>query len=209
MREKEQTVSVWDPLVRICHWGMVFGVSLAFLAEDDFMFLHVLAGHLILGLVVFRLVWGVVGPRHARFYTFVRGPRRILSCVRSILKGKPEHYVGHNPAGGGMVVAILLVLLLTVFLGMAAYDTKEFHGILWPMTAGLGMGVVKLLGFLHELFANLLLILVVLHVTGVLVATLQHRENLVKSMFTGRKRAPLTLGIVILGMTLISRSMPL
>ncbi|MBF0153059.1 MAG: DUF1924 domain-containing protein [Magnetococcales bacterium] len=201
MHTHEQTVSVWDPLLRLCHWGLVLGVILAFVTEDEVMFLHVMAGYWILGLVIFRLVWGFMGPGHARFSTFVRGPRQILAYMRSILGGRPEHYLGHNPAGGGMAIAILMVLSLTVILGMAAYDSKEFSGFLWPMTFGLGIGTVKLLTFLHEIFATLLLFLVGLHLVGVLVASLQHRENLIKSMLTGRKRAPLSLAwLLILGM---------
>ncbi|MBF0135346.1 MAG: DUF1924 domain-containing protein [Magnetococcus sp. DMHC-1] len=200
-QDQEAGIVVWDPLVRIFHWGLVLMVTLAFLTEDDFMFLHVLAGYLILGLVIFRLIWGVMGTYHARFQTFVHGPRRILGYLSTILRGQPEHHVGHNPAGGGMVVAILLVLLVTALLGMATFAAKEFQGPVWLLAAGLGTMTVKTLETLHELFANLLLILVALHVTGVVVAMVQHRENLLKSMFTGRKRAvPVPAMILILGL---------
>lgn len=181
-------VKVWDPLVRLFHWTLVGAFTLAYLSEDDFQNLHVYAGYTVGGLIVFRLLWGFVGTRHARFGDFVRSPSEIAAYLKSLLGGSPRHYLGHNPAGGAMVIALLVSLLFTVATGLMAYGA-EGHGPLAPWVWTWGVGGEEAFEEAHEFFANLTVLLVVVHVAGVLVSSLLHGENLVRAMITGRKAA--------------------
>jgi cytochrome b len=181
-------VRVWDPLLRIFHWALAASFAVAFVAEDDFLSLHVRAGYLILGLVLFRMVWGFVGPRHARWSDFVRPPAEITAYLWDALRFRATRHLGHDPAGGAMVLALLLSLLATGLSGLALYGAQELSGPLaftWQAVPAAGAHVLE---DVHEVLANLTLLLVVLHLAGVALASLQHRENLVKSMVTGYKR---------------------
>ncbi len=181
-------VRVWDPLVRIFHWSLVAAFATAFIVEDDLLGVHVWAGYLVLMLIAVRLVWGVIGTRHARFTDFVRGPRQVLGYIRDALRFHAPRYLGHNPAGGAMVVALLLLVGLTGLTGMALYGAQELSGPLAPLMAGAGPAMGEVLEETHEVLANLTLGLIVLHVAGVIFSSLAHRENLVGAMINGRKR---------------------
>jgi cytochrome b len=170
-------VKVWDPLVRVLHWTLVVAFAVAFATGDEVMVLHRWAGYTILGIVAVRLVWGVVGTRHARFTDFVRGPSAVKAYLKGLIAGRPKHYVGHNPAGGAMVLALVAGLLLTAGTGLLADR---------PGAAA------EVFEDVHEVVANLMLALVGAHVLGVLVSSVLHRENLVRAMITGFKRAPTT-----------------
>ena len=185
------TIKVWDPLVRIFHWTLVAGFFVAYLTEDDFMTLHVWAGYLVGGLVAFRIVWGFIGPKHARFSDFVRPPGEVIAYLKAELAGRARRYLGHNPAGGAMVVALLLSLVLTVVTGLITYGGAECAGPLASYFCGAGEILDELGEEVHEFFANLTLLLVVLHVAGVILSSRLHGENLVHAMFTGRKPASL------------------
>jgi len=183
--QNDDRVKVWDPLVRVFHWTLVTAFAVAFLTEDEWLDLHVLAGYTVLGLVGVRLAWGVVGTRHARFGDFVRGPSVVLGYARDVLRGRARRYLGHNPAGGAMIVALLVFLALTVLTGLFAYGASELAG---PF-AGM-FGDPRWVGPLeeaHELLANLTLLLAGVHVAGVVASSLLHRENLVRAMVTGTK----------------------
>jgi len=181
-------VRVWDPLVRIFHWSLVAAFATAFIVEDDLLGVHVWAGYLVLILIGVRLVWGVIGTRHARFTDFVRGPRQVLGYIRDALHFHAPRYLGHNPAGGAMVVALLLLVGLTGLTGMALYGAQELSGPLAPLMAGAGGEMGEVLEETHEVLANLTLGFIVLHVAGVLFSSLAHRENLIGAMINGRKR---------------------
>ena len=168
------TVKVWDPFVRFFHWSLVAGFVVAYATGDEIEKVHVAAGYTIAGLVAARIVWGLIGPRHARFSNFVRCPRGVLSYLRDVALLRAPRYLGHNPAGGAMIVALLAALIGTCTTGYMM-TTDAYWGAKWVE------GV-------HELFANLTVGLIVAHVLGVLVASFEHRENLVASMITGRKR---------------------
>ena len=180
-------VKVWDPLVRIFHWSLVSAFFIAYFTEDDFMDLHVYAGYLIGGLIVFRLVWGFVGEGHARFTDFVQQPREVWAYVKSILTRHPRRYLGHNPAGGAMVIALLISLVMTTVSGLAIYGADESAGPLAASLAGTSDFWTDVLEEMHEFFANATLALVFFHVMGVLMASFHHKENLVKSMVNGMK----------------------
>jgi cytochrome b len=187
----DKQIKVWDLLVRIFHWSLAFCFLLAYITEDHFMSLHALAGYVIGGLIVFRLIWGFIGTRHARFSDFYYPPATIIAYLKSVISFKAEHYIGHNPAGGAMVFALLISLALTVLTGFAAYGAEQASGPMAGVMASMPHAVGKAVEEVHEFFANFTLLLVILHVVGVLLASFQHSENLVRSMLTGRKQSPL------------------
>jgi len=180
-------VKVWDPWVRISHWGLAVAFMVAWVtSEDDFADLHVLAGYTVLALVALRLVWGVVGTRHARFASFVRGPQTVLAYLRDMVLLRAPATEGHNPAAGAMILALLAALALTGLSGMMLYGAEEGAGPL----AGLMAPFVFMkdgLEEVHEVLAGFTLGLVGLHVAGVLFSSLLHRENLIRAMVTGVK----------------------
>ena len=188
MSQIEQ-VKVWDPLVRIFHWTLVASFTIAFVTEEEWGSIHTLAGYIVGGLVLFRLVWGVIGTRYARFSNFVYSRKVTVGYLKDIAAFRPKRYLGHNPAGGAMVIAILLSLIATVVTGLAVYGTGEFSGPLGGLLSGCSDFPSDVLEELHEFFANFTLLLVIAHVAGVVLATFQHGENLVRSMFTGLKDA--------------------
>lgn len=168
-------VVVWDPLVRIFHWSLVAAFSIAFATGDDANRIHILAGYTVLGLLAFRIVWGFIGPRHARFIDFVYSPRHVIVYLRDLIAGKAKRVLGHNPAGGAMIMALIMMLLATGGSGHLL-TLPEYSRAKW-------------LEEVHEVLANLTLGLVVLHVAGVLFSSFVHGENLIRAMITGRKRA--------------------
>lgn len=183
----KESSRVWDPVVRIGHWTLVFTFLTAYITEGEAP-VHMWAGYLLAAVVLFRLLWGFIGTRHARFGDFLYSPARIFAYLKSLLGRRPEHYRGHNPAGGVMILLLLLSLALTAGSGMALYAVEEHAGPL----AGLITAAESAEEFweeLHELFGNLTLALVIVHVVGAFVSSYLHRENLVKAMVTGRKAA--------------------
>ncbi len=184
---QQKQVTVWDPLVRIFHWSLVSAFFIAYFTEDDLLDLHVYAGYVVAGLLVFRLIWGFVGSRHARFTDFVKRPREVWAYLKSIIGQHPRRYLGHNPAGGAMIIALLSSLVLVTISGIVIYSIEESAGPLGASLSGVGEFWEDVVEELHEFFSNATLALVFFHVTGVLIASLQHKENLVKSMVNGRK----------------------
>lgn len=167
------TVRVWDIGLRLFHWSLVAMVAGAYLTED-LRKIHRNLGYIVLALLAFRLVWGLIGSRHARFASFLPGPARLIGYLRDILRGREARYLGHNPAGAAMIVALLVTLGLIgatgYMMGMDRYFGKD-----WVEEA-------------HEALANGLLVLIALHIGGVLLASYRHSENLIRAMVTGRKR---------------------
>jgi cytochrome b len=200
-------VKVWDPLVRIFHWSLVTAFAIAYLSGDEESRLHELAGYAVLGLVTIRIVWGFVGTRHARFRDFVYRPSAVAAYARDMSAGKAKRYLGHNPLGGAMIVALLIALLATGATGYAAQQAEAGSPRLAAVTAQVAAWTPDVVrqaladddegghggkqegawGEVHEFFANLTLLLVGLHIAGVILGSVLHRENLVRAMFTGRK----------------------
>ncbi|MGB4865282.1 MAG: cytochrome b/b6 domain-containing protein [Hyphomicrobium sp.] len=168
------TVKVWDLFVRIFHWSLVTLFAVAFLSGDEIEWLHLWAGYAIAVLITLRIVWGFIGSRHARFSDFVKGPRAVAEFLKQSARLSAPRVIGHNPAGGWMILA-----LLTVLVGLSV------TGVLMTTDAYWGS---KPLEEVHEALANFALVLIALHVGGVIVASIEHGENLVRSMVTGRKR---------------------
>lgn len=171
----DKRVLVWDAPVRVMHWLLVASFAGAWLTAESerWRLAHVTLGYTMAALLGLRIVWGFVGTRHARFADFVRGPSAAWRYVVALLQGRPEHHAGHNPAGALAIVALLVGIGVTAASGWATYNDV---GGEW-------------LEELHEGAATLLLAVVVVHVVGVVVGSLAHRENLVAAMFTGRKKA--------------------
>lgn len=180
------TVKAWDPLVRVFHWSLVLFFLLAFATEDDWMNLHVWAGYAIALLIGFRLLWGIIGTRNARFLTFVKSPQIVLRHLRSMLSLKASHYLGHNPVAAVMVIALLASISLVAFSGMVLIAVEGQGPLASTLFAGANGKVME---EIHEFFANFTLLLVFVHVGGVVISSLLEGENLVKAMITGRKKA--------------------
>src|SRR6516164_8628235 len=170
------TVNVWDLFVRIFHWSVVVLFAIAYVTGDEVQRVHIIAGYGIAALLALRIVWGFVGPRHARFADFVRTPREVLAYFRDVLQLQAQRYIGHNPAGGPMVVTLLVILAATC-VSQYLMTTDAYGGS-------------KAVEEIHGALANATAALIVLHVLGVLVTSFEHRENLVKAMVSGRKRLP-------------------
>jgi cytochrome b len=192
-------VRVWDPLVRLAHWGLVAAVAAAWASADEVPPLHEVAGYAAGALVAVRLVWGVVGSRHARFAGFVTGPRATLAHLGAMARGAERRHLGHNPAGAAMIVALLATLSATAVTGWLLAEPgrlamlPDLPQVVAPALAGdhdARDDVEDALEEVHEALANLLLLLAALHVGGVALASWRHRENLVRAMLTGDKRAP-------------------
>jgi len=182
-------IKVWDPLVRAFHWLLVAGFATAYLVEDEPLAIHVWAGYLVLGLIAVRIAWGLVGPQHARFTDFVRGPGAVGHYLGDALRGRAPRYLGHSPAGGAMVIALLVLLTAIGLTGLALYGAEEHAGPLASLMSGAPEFWEEGLEEVHEVLANLTLGLIVLHVAGVVFTGLSHRENLVRAMVTGKKRS--------------------
>ncbi len=179
------SVKVWDPLIRIFHWSLVGFILVAFLTEDDWLYLHSFAGYSIAGLLIFRILWGLIGTQHARFSSFVTGPETVIDYLKSLLRGKPKHYLGHNPAGGVMILLMLAFLLLSVLTGVLTLATEGLGPLANTFAAGLPGHFLE---EVHEALANLMLVLIFVHVAGVIVSSVAHHENLIRAMFNARKR---------------------
>lgn len=166
-------ILVWDAPVRVFHWLMVLSFAGAYLTSESesWKLVHITLGYTMAGLVGFRIVWGLLGTRYARFSAFVRGPRAVTQYVGTMLRGKPVHHVGHNPAGAVAIVLLLVSTVVVVATGWASYN--ELAGG-W-------------LGDLHEAASGFMLGVIGVHVLGVVVASWLHKENLVGAMIHGRK----------------------
>ncbi|WP_291992869.1 cytochrome b/b6 domain-containing protein [Candidatus Accumulibacter sp. ACC003] len=197
-----QQVQVWDPLLRLFHWTLLAAFSAAYFSEGDafealqdrlsgefIQSVHVWAGYLIAGLLLLRLMWGFVGPRHARFSDFVRRPSTTLAYLKGVLTLRAPRYLGHNPAGGAMIVVLLLSLTATIVSGLALYGADQGLGPLAGLLAASGGASIDAIRETHEAATNCTLLLIAGHLLGVLWESLLHRENLVRAMITGRKRA--------------------
>ena len=167
-------VRVWDPLVRIAHWSLIGSIVVAWFTRHGGGAVHEWAGYLTIAVVSIRVVWGFVGPRHARFTHFVRPPAATSEYAALVYLGREPRYLGHNPLGGWMIVALLATALAAAGSGWL-YVTDRFWGLEWVEELHIGL-------------SNLLFGLAGLHVAGVVVASWRHRENLAWAMVRGNKR---------------------
>ncbi|MDH4439146.1 MAG: cytochrome b/b6 domain-containing protein [Rhizobium sp.] len=168
-------VKVWDPFVRLFHWALVGFFAFSFLTGDEWKDAHIVSGYVIGALITFRVLWGLIGSDHARFANFIYSPVTVLRFIGESAAMKAKRYIGHNPAGGAMVIALLLMISGIVTTGYMM-TTDAYWGIEWVEDT-------------HKVLVYSTLGLIVLHIAGVVLASLEHRENLVRAMITGKKRA--------------------
>lgn len=167
-------ILIWDIPVRIFHWLLVLNFIIAYLTGDSeyWRLVHITAGYTIIGLVILRIIWGFVGTRYARFNNFVHSPSAAWNYFRSLASKYPQHYLGHNPAGGLAILGMLGLSIITVISGWVLYSLSEDN---------------ELAEEFHEIMANATLGLIILHIIGVIVSSSVHQENLVRAMLTGKK----------------------
>jgi cytochrome b len=169
-------IMVWDMPTRVFHWLQVLSFGAAYLTafSERLRNYHVALGYILLGLLIFRLLWGFIGTRYARFSSFLFNPGEVVAYLLTMIKRKPEHYMGHNPAGS---VSVWLLLALGLFIGVT--------GVL-----ALQDGASDLVVEMHGVATNVMLGVILLHLIGVAMSSILHRENLVRAMITGFKTVP-------------------
>jgi len=200
-------IRVWDPLVRIFHWGLVLAFGIAYFSGDEENNLHLVAGYVVFALIAFRILWGLIGTRFARFSNFMYSPGSVIKYIKDSVAGRPKHYIGHNPAGGVMIIALLLSLAGVTYSGLKVYAIEEGAGPLAQQSTEISFiksayadsdkheqhggseeHEEEFWEEIHEASANFVLFLVILHIAGVFIAGRLHDENLVKGMITGNKK---------------------
>lgn len=186
--ENGDSVKVWDPVVRLFHWTLLAAFVTAALTGFNLLKLHVFAGYFIGALVAIRVIWGFAAKGDARFDSFVRHPMVVIEHLRDMARLQHKRYLGHNPAAGLMIVALLASLFATVLTGLLTYGAKDVAGPFADMLIDVGWRWGGTLEDTHHAFATLTLILGGLHVAGATLESVLHRENLVVSMITGYKR---------------------
>jgi len=181
---------VWDPALRLFHWLLVlcFVIAYGFSAEDGRLLLHLVVGYAVTGLLLFRVIWGVIGSEHARFRDFCYSRAQILTHLGGLFHGRACPATGHNPAGSAMVFGLLTLLLLLVVSGLLLDGIQRqgpLAGLMWDMP----YTWESLLRSIHAWLADIMLVMVFLHITGALFESYLLRENLVRAMITGRKNS--------------------
>ena len=213
--DNTQFIKVWDIASRVFHWTLLGCYAIAFISSENIMKVHVIFGYIVLLLVLFRILYGFVGTKYARFSNFLYPSAQIVDYLKGLLIGRPKHYTGHNPAGGFMIAILLLSLLSLTLTGLKAYGVKGHgpfakHEISFMTNAFADSDDKEnhdehdsrkqhskknnrtekdeFWEEVHETIAHFTLFLISIHILGVLVSSLVHRENLIKAMITGRKR---------------------
>ena len=210
MRNTE-AVRVWDMAVRLFHWSLVAMFVVAYFTAEEENILHIYSGYAVLGLISFRVVWGFIGTHYARFSDFIYSPKKVMQYVRGLMSGNPEHYLGHNPLGGWMVVALLFSLFVVTVSGLKLYAVEEGRGPLAGKEHEYSLlqdayadreeeeehekkkhdksneASEEFWEEVHEISTNITLFLIGLHILGVIVSSRAHDENLIKAMITGNK----------------------
>lgn len=181
METTTAAIRVWDAPTRVFHWLLVFSFAGAYLTSESerWSLVHITLGYTLGGLIAFRLFWGFVGTRYARFTSFVKGPSEVLQYAKSMATLKPKHFVGHNPLGAVAIVLLIVSGIAIVVTGYAAFT--EIGG--------------EWVAELHEVSANAMLILVGVHIAGVVAASWLHKENLARAMVNGFKQGKAADGI--------------
>lgn len=188
--EKTERRPVWDIFVRLFHWTLVASILFAWWSGEqggNWMTWHMYAGYTVLGLVLFRLFWGFAGSHYARFAEFVRSPMATLRYTLALFKRQEPHHIGHNPLGGWMVVALLLLAAAQAGTGLFANDEIFTEG---PLVHLISYDLSVEITRWHKWIFNILLTAIGLHLLGVIFHQVFKREKLVQAMFHGRKPAP-------------------
>jgi cytochrome b len=184
-----QRILIWDIPTRLFHWTLALSFAAAWLTSesDEWLGVHVFFGYLMLGMVAFRVLWGLVGTHYARFASFWFSPKDALTYLRQIIKGQAQRHIGHNPTGS---VAIYLLLLLTLAVGLTGFFTLGTEEQQGAAAGWMSIAQGRIFKELHEVLATGMLLLVIGHIAGVVIESVLHKENLARSMVTGTKLAP-------------------
>lgn len=208
---KIESVKVWDIFVRFFHWALVGSIIGMYISGEDMQGVHVRLGYFVIALVLARILWGFIGTRHARFGDFLYGPSDIFHYLKSLFVDKPIHYVGHNPAGGLMILVILIALLATTFTGLKALAAEGKGPLATANPSVLSSAYAdedeheedekhytksdrkrekdEFWEEIHEGMTSFMLFLIIIHICGALISSWLHKENLILSMITGKKRS--------------------
>lgn len=200
----KENVYVWDIFVRLFHWTLVTLFVVSYVTGEEETIVHIYSGYVIVALLILRVIWGFMGTKHARFGDFVRKPTVVMQYARDLLAGRAKRYLGHNPLGGAMVLAMIAALSLTTLSGLKLYAVEEGKG---PFAGTANLSIFKPAhadhddesehdeeeaeGFweeVHEFGVNLMLLLIGLHLAGVAYSSRAHNESLVKAMVSGYKK---------------------
>ena len=203
--EQKKEVKVWDILVRVFHWSLVIAFFIAYFTGDEENIWHIYAGYTVLGLISFRFFWGFIGTKHARFSDFIYSPKTVIQYLKELISKHPKHYLGHNPAGGLMIILLLVSLFIVTVSGLKIYAIEEGKG---PLADSNNISMIsqsyasggnnndydeeeheeeEFWEEIHEASTNFTLLLIFLHIVGVIVSSKLHKENLIKAMVTGKK----------------------
>ncbi len=186
---EEVNVKVWDLPTRLFHWTLVISfVSAYFSAEFHFGYFHALIGYFLCFLLLIRVVLGFAGNQYARFKSFIFSPQETIEYLRAMIKNKPRHYFGHNPAGALMVFALLGLLLLILITGLITLAAIDYEGPLLFIANLLSDETSYMFRHLHGWLIDIALVMIPLHLLGVAAGSIQHGENLVRAMITGKKK---------------------
>ena len=189
-QETDNIVKVWDLPVRVFHWSLVLGVVAAFISgEIGASEIHAWVGYALCVLLVARVYWGFRGNEYARFRSFIFSYGETMAYVRSMASGHPKPYLGHNPAGALMVFALLGLLTLLFVTGLVTQAVIDFEGPLLFLANLVSDETSYAFRHLHEFLPIVGLVLVSLHILGVVAGSIQHNENLVRAMLTGKKKS--------------------
>jgi len=186
-----ETVRVWDPLIRLFHWALALCVIVAWILGKygpDVMTLHFYFGYAVLGLLAFRLLWGLVGPANVRFASFVYGPVTVLGYLRQMFRRQPTYRLGHNPIGGFFALVLLTVLLVHAVAGLFV-DPEDYINV-GPLAHLVSDSLNRKALYWHNTLSWYVLGLAALHVAAIAFYALWKREDLVRPMITGRKQVP-------------------
>ena len=181
------TVRAWDPLVCSIYWVLVAAFAVTYASADHWMQIHMIAGYVVLGLVLLRVLWGLIGPRYARLSGFTHSPVRMWDYLKQLVLLQKPRYLGHNPVGGLMVLALLVSVVLTGVSGVMLYDATYGSGALSQWMATQYWNPYEALDDSHEALANWTVFLLLLHFAGIALDTILHGDNPVRVLFTGKQ----------------------
>ena len=205
--EQNNEIKVWDILVRIFHWSLVIAFFIAYFTGEEENNWHIYAGYTVLGLISFRVIWGFIGTKHARFSDFIYSPQTVFKYLKGLIMQHPKHFLGHNPAGGYMLILLLVSLFVVTISGLKVYAIEEGKG---PLASSSEITLIsrsyangdeyeyeekeehedeeEFWEEIHEGATNFTLALIFLHIIGVITSSKIHKENLIKAMITGKKK---------------------
>lgn len=188
MRQLHLPMRIWDLPIRLFHWVLVCLIGFSWITyKQGWMDWHVISGYTILSLLLFRVVWGFIGSDTARFTFFLKSPLEALRHLSHLHRREPDTEIGHNAAGGWMVLVMLGLLFAQAITGLGSNDDISVEG---PLATRLGKDLSDQVTSLHRLGSNLILAVIGMHILAIVTYAALKRHNLVRPMITGKKRLP-------------------